>query len=379
MRILLLITVTCLLLCSCFSGTENKTVTVQEIPISNNAAGRNYSLHLSSNRLYMIYPSTAALSLTLVTAEISGRPQHPLVGEPTHLDRISYSPDIEPNFGRHLFLADDRLRHILYIDRESEESSVLKWLSKSDVDDTWWIDAFQGVQEPLLAVAEDDGALQALVIRNGIASFYRFSREGQPQQLSTASLASSRFEAQGDISVVEWENYTALTVFDAYTSRLYLIKPRDNEITSEAIYSTGGVHFATILENHLLVLVFEPAESTITLLSRKLPSPKGTDPRPFEVLPVTRCEGTTSVFLADHAGKRLYLFNERTYDKTDKGMYTLSLLYPHASDSKYEKTTVVEGDVRIDDFKALKAGDFLYVLLRRQDRLMLLSVSLADL
>ena len=113
----------------------------------------------------------------------------------------------------------------------------------------------------------------------------------------------------------------------------------------------------------------------ITLLNRELLFPE--DPKPFEVSPVTRCEGTTSVFLTDYAGKRLFLFNERVHDQS--GKYQLSLLHRRSTDSKYEKTALVAGDAKIDDFKALKVGDFLYILYRRQDRLTLLSLSLAEM
>jgi hypothetical protein len=350
---------------------------VEQIPISAQAAGSNFSIHHADNGLYLIYPSTDSLSLTLVTASTSDDPARPVVQDTTHLDRISYSPDITKDFGRHLFLADHGLRHILYVDREGEDSSVLKWLSKSDADETWWIDAFPGIAEPLLAVAQEDGTVQALIEQESTLSLFRFSREGQPQKLLTAGLPSGRWQPIGDVSPVHRRRFTALTAFDGFSNRLYLVEARSDQIRFEAIYSAGEVHYTTILDGQLLVLVYEPARSILTLLEREF-APDASDPRPFDVLPVTLCEDTSSVFLTTLGGERLFLFNERVYDEQDKGSYQLSLLHPGSTDSEYEKTVLLKGEARIRAFQAIRVGEYLYVLFLRADTLTLLSARLTS-
>jgi hypothetical protein len=93
---------------------------------------------------------------------------------------------------------------------------------------------------------------------------------------------------------------------------------------------------------------------------------------------VTLCEGTTSVFLAFHEDRRFFLFNERTTDQEDNRSYQLSLLYPATNGSQYRKVSLATGDAEIERFRALQAGDCLYVLYL-QDELRLLSLSLADI
>jgi hypothetical protein len=119
-------------------------------------------------------------------------------------------------------------------------------------------------------------------------------------------------------------------------------------------------------------------ESTITLLETELIRDHALEQKSFDVIPVTLCEGTTSVFLASHEDRRFFLFNERTADQEDKRIYQLSLLYPPTKGPQYRKVPLVTGDVDIEGFRALQVGDCLYVLYL-QDELRLLSLSLADI
>jgi hypothetical protein len=212
-----------------------------------------------------------------------------------------------------------------------------------------------------------------MVAEGRMLSMYRLSREGQPTQLTTTFLSSGGLQPKGAVFVLREGDYWACTVFDGNSKRLYLIHLQQHTLDVEAIHASGEVHYSTILDGHVLILVFEPDESTITLLDR------ATDQRTFEVLPVTLCEGTTSVYLTSHSGQRLFLFNERIIDQREKTNYRLSLLHPAATGPKYEKLTLVEGDARIEEFSALKAGDSLYVLYLRRDTLNLLSLSLQNL
>jgi hypothetical protein len=369
--ILLPVTALCLLLGSCFPGSVDRKLEIRETFISDHSVGLNFSMHLQDTQLYMIYPSLDALSLNLISAELSGDPLDPALGETKYLDRISYSPDIGEDFGRHLFLADDRLQHILYVDREGEENSVLKWLSKTATDDTWWIDAFPGLTEPLAAIPEQGGSLRVVVSEGTALSLYRLQPEGQPLQLAAAPAPAGAFHPMGRTHVVRQGDNWAVSVYDDRSKRLYLVHPGQDTLTIEAVHASGEVHYSTILDDRLYILLFEPATSTIFLLERAQ--------RSFEVLPVTLCEGASSLFLTTYAGQRLFLFNERVVDQGEKTGYQLSLLYPESAGGKYEKLALVKGDGNIQGFTALEAADTLYVLYLRGDALSLLAVSLERL
>ena len=377
--ILLQVSAICLLLCSCLRGSEEQELQVQEVTVTDHPVGQSYSMHRREEQLYMIYPSLDALSLNLICARILQDPLHPALEETKYLDRISYSPDIGSEFGRHLFLADDRFEHILYIDREAEGNSVLKWLSKTVTEDNWWIDAFPGLTEPLAALPEQEGNLQVVVSEGSSLSLYRLQPEGQPLQLASATLSSGALQPTGRSYLVQQGENWAFSVYDNRAQRLYLIHPRQGTLQVEPVYASSEVHYVTVLDDRLRILLFDPAQSTITLLERALLWHQEADRRSFDVLPITLCEGTSSVYLTTYRGQHLFLFNELAVDGREKDSYQLSLLYPESSGANYSKMTLVEGDENIQGFSALKADDTLYVLYLRADTLKLLSVSLRQL
>jgi hypothetical protein len=377
--ILPLVIATCLLLCSCFSESEEPKLEIEETTVSDHSVGLNFSMHLREKQLYMIYPSLDALSLNLISTEVLLDPLRPALADTKYLDRISYSPDIGESFGRHLFLADDRFYNVLYVDRESQENSVLKWLSKTGTEETWWIDAFPGLTEPLAAVPEQEGSLQVVVSEGSSLSLYRLQPGGQPLQLASTVLASGPLQPMGRTYVVRQGDAWACSVYDDRSKRLYLIHPGEGSLRIEAVYAAAEVHYSTILDDRLYILLFEPAESAISLLERALIWDREADQRVFAVLPVTLCDGTSSVFLTTYNGQHLFLFNERVIDQRETNSYQLSLLYPESGGGEYEKLALVEGDTNIEGFTALADADTLYVLFLRADRLTLLSVSLQKL
>jgi hypothetical protein len=373
------ITVICLLLCSCFSESEHTRPPIHEVTISDRSTGINTSIHRIDDRLYVIYPSLDALSLNLLIADIAKDPLRPAVNSTTYLDRISYSPDIDETFGRHLFLAGERLRHILYIDRESEENSVLKWLSKTEEEDTWWIDALPRLANPLAAIPEEGNTLQAVVAEGSSLSLYRLGRASEPTPLGTTKLTSGRFRPLGDVSMMREGDFWAFTAYDGQSRRLYLVYPAKETMCVEPVHTAGEVHHSTLSKGRLRVLLFAPGEFTITLLERPLVRSEPADQQPFDVHPVTLCEGTSSVFLTTYHGQDLFLFNERTTDQENKRSHQLSLLYPDSADEKYEKLALFRGDPAIRGFHALRVDDVLYVLYLRGDALTLLTLSLSEL
>ncbi len=385
-RIVAVLTFAATWLFSCFPRSEDSLPTTREITISESSVGANFSLHLKNDRFYIVYPTLNALSLNYVSlmneanpaaAQAAAQPCSLVVRDTTYLDRISYSPEIDISFGRHLFLASGSTRHILYTDLEDEGNLVLKWLSRTDDDDAWWIDSLPGLKYPLIGRLEENDEIRAVVAEDGALSLYILSKERDLQRISTTVLPSGAFLAQGDVCVVQEDDFWAFTAYDGSSKRLYLFQLKDNEIISQAVHAAGEIHYSTIVNGRLLILIFEPLESTITLLETESIGDSAREQMSFDIIPVTLCEGTTSVFLAFHEGRRFFLFNERTVDQQDNRRYQLSLLYPTDKAPQYRKVPLVTGDVEIEGFRALQAGDCLYVLYL-QDELRLLSLSLAD-
>jgi len=385
MRIAAILTfaATCLTLISCFPASKAPLPSTQEITVAESSVGANFSLHLDNDRFYIIYPALNALSLNFVDfvfdlKNAANKPCSLIVRNTTYLDRISYTPEIDINFGRHLFLSGGSIRHLFYADLENEGNLVLKWLSRADDEDSWSIDSLPGLGYPLIGRLGTDGEIQVVVAEGGTLSLYRLNEERDLKRISTTVFPSGDFLAQGDIFGVQQDDFWAFTAYDGSSKRLYLVHVKDNEITAQAVYAAGKIHYSTIANGRLLILIFEPLESTITLLETELTGDCALEQKSFDVIPVTLCEGTTSVFLASYEGRRFFLFNERTADQEDKRSYQLSLLYPAARESKYRKVSLATGDAGIERFRALQVGDCLHVLYR-QEELRLLSLSLADI
>jgi hypothetical protein len=336
-------------------------------------------MHIEDTEMTMIYPAVNALSLNLISATLVPDPFRPTVTDTKYLDRISYSPDIDETFGRHLFVADDRYQHILYPDREAEENTVLKWLSKTRADESWWIDAFPDLAEPLTAVPRADGALEVLFTEGSSLSLYRLPPGGQPAQLASTAQTALPVLVKGTAYAVGQGDTRAYSVYDDLSKRLYLIHPQQGALQIEPVYASAEVHHTTTLGDRLSILLFDPGESTIFLLQRPHLWDEAAENRIFDVLPVTLCEGTSSVFLADHRGQHLILFDERIIGNREKTTHQLSLLYPGPAGTGYGKTVLAEGEEAIQGVKAQHVGDVLYILILRSGELTLQTVRLEGL
>jgi hypothetical protein len=363
----------CLSLSCCFSGSEDQALDIRETAVSDHSVGLNYSLNLDADRMTVIYPALDALSLNLISAELDPDPLQPNIVETKYLDRISYSPDIDETFGQHLYLSDSGYHHVLYIDREDQENAVLKWLTRTDPDDSWWIDAFPGLSRPLSAIPESDGALRIVTSGEDSLFLYRLLPGGQPELLASTAGSAPPIRVSGRVHAVLQGDSWSFSAYDQLSERLYLVHPRQSVFRIEPVYGSAEVHYTTIVDNRLLILLFDPVESTITLLER------GVDQSSFEATPVTLSEDTHSVFLTSFNGNRLFLFDERIVERQQELLYQLSLLYPDPESGNYEKAVLLKGEEMIQSFTAGRTGDVLYVLYLREEKLTLLSLSLTSL
>jgi hypothetical protein len=247
------------------------------------------------------------------------------------------------------------------------------------VDESWWIDAFPDLAEPLTAVPQADGALEVLFAEGSSLSLYRLPPGGQPARLASTAGTAQPVLVKGPAYAVSQGDTRAYSVYDDRSRRLYLIHPRQGTLQIEPLYASAEVHHTTILGDRLSILLFDPAESTIFLLQRPHLWDEAAENRSFDVLPVTLCEGTSSVFLADHQAQHLILFDELIIGNREGTTHQLSLLYPGPAGTGYGKTVLAEGEEAIQGFKAHYAGDVLYILTLRSDGLALQTVRLDGL
>ncbi len=371
----------CLLLAACSKTQSSIVPAICDIAVTEDQTGLNFSLQQIDKTLFLVYPDLSSLSLNLVTVRFDARqPDRLDLGETSYLDRISDTPEVEEDFGFHLFFAGSAQQQILYVDREEEDRKVLKWLTKKSPQQPWWIDALPDLGRPVAGWSTEGKDLELFFLQDRSLNLYRLSEEHNPQLIGGPVRFDGPFVPAGEVSTIHDGGFRAFTAYDTQSRRLYLISRQGEGIRWEAIYPHGEAHCSRVVDSRLLILVYEPAGSTLTLLERPPKDGEFAKDGAFTAVPVTLCEGTTCVFLAVHQGRLYYLFNERSSEGTEAEGFSLSILYPSRTSKgwRYEKARLVEGEAPIRAFRVHQIDDRLYIAYLR-DSLRLLSFSLAGL
>jgi len=368
-------------LLSCSSESADFFPNLHEYRITEKQSGFNFTIQSTGERLFVTYPDLSTLSLNLVPVDILDQETDPCslkVDATSFLDRISDTPEIDRGFGAHLLFVDSGGQNIVYSDRESEGSELFKWLSRAKSEETWWIAALTGLGKPLIGRKLGEKRLELVLQRSGSLYLYRLEGEDDPQQIAGPLISATAYVPAGAVSELRQGEYWACTAYDSDSQRLYLVRLGEQKASADPLYSSGEVHHSLIAEDRLLILLYEPESSSLLLLEKPL-SAAAEDGAGFEVVPVTVCAGTTSVFLAVVGSKRYFLFNERIAAAESENAYRLALLCPKATNKgvRYDKVDLLESPVQIRRFQALQIGRCLYIACL-QDGIRLLSFALPD-
>jgi hypothetical protein len=371
----------CLLLASCSRNRSGVVPAIRDIAITEDQTSPNFSLQQIDKNLLLVYPDLSSLSLNLVTVLLEGQqPDRLDLGETSYLDRISDTPEVEADFGLHLFFTGFAQQQILYVDREEEDRKVLKWLTKKSPEQSWWIDALPDLGRPIAGWDTEGKDLELFFLQERSLNLYRLSEEHDPQLIDGPIRFDGPLVPVGKVSTIHDGGFRAFTVYDSQSRRLYLVSRQGDGIRWEAIYPYGETHCSRVVDSRLLILVYEPPGSALTLLERPPKDRELAQEGAFTAVPVTLCKGTTSVFLAVYRERLYYLFNERSSEGTGAEGFSLSILYPYRTSKgwRYEKVRLVEGEAPIRAFRVHQIDDRLYIAYLR-DSLRLLTFSLADL
>jgi hypothetical protein len=327
-------------------------VTLAEGPL-----GADFSLVENDNKLHLLFADYKTLSLRLLILD-DKNPRGKLEIEEDHfLDRVGFSPVIDPLFGNHIYLVKENQQHLFYLDQEGEDIRILKWIRKALSEEKWYIDAYPFSGKIISAIINEN--VDIFFHEHG--ALYHLPCSSLEQEarniLSTSSLGS-------EASLIQQGSFIGFTIFDGDTKKLQLITPSGNGYKAEALIDSGEIHYSTI-DNHqrLQILIFSKESNELTLY-RQNP-----DNDSFELSPVTLSRGTRSVFLFNINGMDIFLFSESGKNRNQENIYQLAMLFPQ--ESKYTKEVILQNTIPISGFKALLHGHKLYIALLQESLAML--------
>jgi hypothetical protein len=271
-----------------------------------------------------------------------------------YLDRITDLPEQDPLSGIHLlFAAGDEL-HLLYLDRQSEESLLLKHVRKAMESGTAWIDVLPGSGKPIAAFPTS-GGLDVFLEQD-----QEMWREGP-----RAGLVRSPFRSEGASSRFAAHGFQGFTVYDAATHQLLLFLLQGQEVETLEVARFGQAQDSAVdPEGRLQILAYDPRSYRIVLHQTADPASG------FEVRPVTLSRGTSSLALVHLPGGPGFLFNEVSARRRPRHQVCLLHFWPEEG---YVKTVLYRSERPTTALRACLQRDALFVALL-EDNLRVLRV-----
>ncbi len=292
---------------------------LDQVDLSDSLIAPRYSLRKVGPDIHLLFADQDSLALELIIISSIGKGN---LQQIQFLDRISYTPELGRVFGEHLYAINNDHQHVLYIDQESPEKSILKWINKPLSAKAWNIDILP-YSDRLIAVLEDrldvffeqDNCLYLMSVQSGLA----------PVRVL------ENFSSIGDIGVLPG----AFTVYNTRVNELILIQREEEGYKSRVLLSSGKVHYSSYSGDSLKILYYDAANSDLILYL---------DSEGEKQL-ITPSQGTKSVFFFTEGEQQFYLFNEtiRTNDQAE--LHRISLIYQLHSEkpSEYGRKSLWSG------------------------------------
>jgi hypothetical protein len=317
------------------SGIRELTLpVVLETPVSPRPG--SFSLAAGPTAPYLAYVDRDSRALVLTTADGSS--------PSAYLDRITDLPEQDPLSGVHLLFAAGQDLHLLYLDRQSEESLLIKHVRKATESGTAWIDLLPGGGKPIAAFLTA-GGLDVFLERD-----QALWREGPG-----AGLVRNPFRSEGSSSRFAADGFQGFTVFDSATHRLLLFLLQGQQVETLEVARFGQAQDSAVdPEGRLQILAYDPRSYRIVLYQTADPASG------FEIRPVTLSRGTSSLALVHLPGGPGFLFNEVSARRRPR--YQVCLLH-FQSEQGYVKTVLYRSERPITALRTCLHRDALFVAL----------------
>ena len=284
--------------------------------------------------LVHVDPETRALVLTELETD----------SRPAYLDRVTDLPEQDSMLGAHLLFAEGDSLHLLYLDRQSEDSRLLKYVRKTGADAAV-IDVLPVTGKPIAAFPLEGGELDLFLERD--QALYREGPLGSGEPLQAP------FRAAGPSARIDSGGTRGFTVFDADSRRLLLFLEAAGQAYTIARF--GEAQDCMLgPEGRIQAAAYDPHTSRLLLFETS-------DPRDgFSVRPVTLCRDTSALALVDFGGSPGFLFNETS--PRGERRHLISLLYPAGgSGTAYAKAVLHRSARPASGLRAVRCGQYFYV------------------
>jgi len=264
------------------------------------------------------------------------------------LDRITDLPEQDPLSGVHLLFAAGEELHLLYLDRQSEESLLIKHVRKGVESGTVWIDVLPGSGKPIAAFLAA-GGLDVFLERD-----QQMWREGP-----RSGLVRTPFRSEGAASRFAADGFQGFTVYDGATHRLLLFLLHGQEVETLEVARFGQAQDSAVdPEGRLQILAYDPRSYRIVLHQTADPASG------FDIRPVTLSRGTSSLALVHLPGGPGFLFDEVSARRRPRYQVCLLHFWPEQG---YVKTVLYRSERPITALRACLQRDALFVALLEDD------------
>ncbi len=359
---------TCIVLfAGCTERQQGFLLHPEILSVPGHSYGRFISLAVAGTNLVAAFSERETTALKFIRLPLG--PHLPAEAPAaTIVDKVDVSPPLSPTFGAHVLSTHGDVVYILYLDRESEDRSVLKLASKSLDAPQWNLDVLEPSGQPLAVLPAANGTISVFWAADSILS------RRLPGSWPLSTLRSS-FQQVGPASVYGPGGFT---VFDAASRSLIVVNGSETGFTARELAGATAVHSSLLASDGLLeVLTWDAQTRRLILLEQQSEVEK------ISRTTISLSEGTGTVALlpARTPSTSLFLFDEERQLGGIRVQHQLSIIAPGhllgAIGARYRKATLLSGSEPIEGFAAVETQDALYVL-ALQGGLKLLRLRLAQ-
>jgi hypothetical protein len=318
-------------------------------------AAQDFSLARNGSELDLVFADRSSLGLVLaqIRDDPSANPSFSLEST-TYLDRISDLPGNDPLFGVHILFQEGPERHLLYLDRKTDERSLLKYIHWGSDGGRATIDVLPFTGRPLAALRGEDGALEV---------YLEAGRQLLRQSFKPAAAAEilrSSFSLAGAVWTLASDRVQGFTAYDDLSHRLIFFRRNGHSLDQTVLAHFGVVHSSAVADDGTVsCLAYDQQQYRIVLFQQDRSSAG------FRVQSVTPARDVRCLGMFFYGGSAFFLFSEQTDPRAGGDSYRLSMLVPQAGAGKagYRRVVLQKGALPITCLRTVSAADHLYVAL----------------
>ncbi len=347
--------------------------------ISKETPSPYFSINLTADRnvsvVYAEYNTSSLYEITL-TNELS-------IKKRTFIDTIDRVPPVNPLFGLNTSLITPKIQFILYLDQQTEENRILKFLYKREKTPKWYTDVLNPTGVPI-AILHTEGTIIP-VWEQGTNLYYVVNKKEKIPTLLFAKPAkvNRNFNLINIIYDSQPKGGMGFFAFDRLTKAIYRFDWSKARLIWEKLQNTDyPIYYAKKASGgKYSVLFYNKRTNEIDYIPAGYPEGK-------TLQRVTLSRETTTLFFINYNGRNFFFFNELDANENEKPFFAVSVIYPKNSDMdtdiqakgiSYQKCILVASSEPIRPIRWVFDGKKIYIVYLRSDGLYISYIDLAEL